>query len=139
MTDQQDYNRKLIDEFRAARSDGNEPMPGRPLLLLTTTGARSGQRRTTPLMYMPDGDRLIVFASNIGAPSHPDWYRNLSTHPDVTVEVGRETFAAAAVTLSGNERARVWNQALAQYPFFAEHQAKTTREIPLVALVRRPE
>src|SRR6266699_3503304 len=77
MIDQNDYNRRVIEEFRADRGKPGGRWEGRPLLLLTTTGARSGQPRTTPMMYIPDGDRLLVIASNAGAPAHPDWYRNL--------------------------------------------------------------
>jgi deazaflavin-dependent oxidoreductase (nitroreductase family) len=116
------------------------------LLLLTTTGARTGQRRTTPMMYIPDGeasegglpDRLLVIPSNIGAPRHPDWYHNLVVHPDVTVEVGDETFEARAVPAEGAEYERLWASVVAQYPFFAEHQEKTTRRIPVVVLTRQP-
>src|SRR5438105_15275085 len=99
MTDQNDYNRKLIKEFRENRSKAGGQFAGRPLLLLTTTGAKSGQRRTTPMMYIaePGGDRLLVIASNTGAPAHPAWYHNLVAHPDVTVEVGTEIFDATAV------------------------------------------
>lgn len=110
-------------------------MEGRPLLLLTTTGARSGRRRTTPLMYHPDGERLIVIASNAGAPKHPDWYRNLAADPAVTVEVGPDTYGAAAVILAGAERERLWGEILGLYPFFAEHETTAApRQIPLVAL-----
>jgi deazaflavin-dependent oxidoreductase (nitroreductase family) len=105
------------------------------LLLLTTTGRRSGQRRTTPMMYHRDGDRLLVIASNIGAPHHPDWYLNLVADPQVTVEVGSETYDAVATPLSGAERTRVWSLLKQTYPFFAEHEAATAREIPVVALV----
>jgi deazaflavin-dependent oxidoreductase (nitroreductase family) len=136
MADQNAYNAQLIDEFRTSRSQGGEPMNGRPLLLLTTTGARSGQRRTTPMMAVRDEGRLFVIASNAGAPKHPDWYRNLVAHPTVTVEVGTETFEATAVVLEGAERARVWGRIIARYPFFAEHQAKISREIPVIALER---
>src|ERR1700694_5331988 len=101
MTDQNDYNRQLIEEFRANRGKSGGPFEGRPLLLLTTTGARSGQRRTTPMMYVPDGQRLLVIASNAGAPSHPAWYYNLVAHPQVSVEVGRETFDATATVTEG--------------------------------------
>ena len=83
------------------------------------------------------GDRLLVIASNIGAPKHPSWYHNLVAHPDVTVEVGAETYEATAVVTQGAERQRVWSLILEGYPFFAEHQAKTTREIPVVALERK--
>jgi len=138
MADQKEYNRKLIEDFRANRGASDGPFAGRPLLLLTTIGAKTGQRRTTPMMYVPDGERLLVIASNAGAPAHPDWYRNLLAHPEVTVEVGAETFDARAKVLEGAERQRLWDSIVASYPFFTEHQAKISREIPLVALERRP-
>jgi deazaflavin-dependent oxidoreductase (nitroreductase family) len=137
MIDQNDYNRRLIEEFRADRSKTDRPLDGRPLLLLTTTGARSGQRRTTPMMYIPDGDRHIVIASNIGAPTHPDWYRNLVAHPEVTVEVGSETFEAAAIVQEGIPRQHLWTRIIELYPFFDEHQVKTARQIPVIVLERR--
>src|SRR5690242_1896214 len=123
MSDQKAYNHKLIEDFRASRGVSDDQFAGRPLLLLTTTGARSGQRRTTPLMYVPDGDRLLVIASNAGAPAHPDWYRNLLAHPQVTVEVGADTFDARAVVLAGMERQQLWDRIVASYPFFTDHQA----------------
>ena len=137
MTDRNDYNRQLIEEFRANRNKAGGPFEGRHLLLLTTTGARSGERRTTPMMYIPDGDRLLVIASNIGAPKHPDWYHNLVAHPEVTIEVGADTLDAIAVVTEGEERHQLWNRIVELYPFFAEHQAKTTRQIPVIALSRR--
>ncbi len=137
MSDQKEYNRKLIEDFRANQGAG--PFAGRPLLLLTTTGAKSGQPRTTPMMYVPDGDRMLVIASNAGAPAHPDWYRNLLAHPQVTVEVGGDAFDARAVVLEGTERQQLWDKIVASYPFFVEHQAKITREIPVIALERLSE
>jgi len=137
MTDMQDYNQRMIEDFRASRSKNGVPLNGRPMLLLTTTGAKSGQRRTTPVMYIPDGERVLVIASNAGAPSHPDWYRNLVAHPEVTVEVGSETFEGAAVVAEGSERQRLWSRIVELYPFFADHQAKITRQIPVVVLERR--
>jgi deazaflavin-dependent oxidoreductase (nitroreductase family) len=134
MTDQNEYNRQLIEQFRAAHGGGQ--FDGRPLLLLTTIGARTSQRRTTPMMYISDDDRLLVVASNAGAPAHPDWYHNLVAHPQITVEVGKETYAATASVLEGAERERLWATIVAQYPFFAEHQAKISRQIPVVALER---
>src|SRR5713101_6497128 len=110
MIDQNDYNRRVIEEFRADRGKPGGRFEGRPLLLLTTTGARSGQPRTTPMMYIPDGDRLLVIASNIGAPAHPGWYHNLAAHPQVTVEVGAETYDATAVVTEGSERHRLWTR-----------------------------
>ena len=136
MIDQNDYNRQLIEEFRANRSKFAGP-GSRPLLLLTTTGAKSGQHYTTPMMYIPNGDRLLVIASNIGAPKHPDWYHNLVAHPEVTVEVGTETYEATAIVTQGTERQQLWTWIIEQYPFFADHQTKTTRQIPVIALTRR--
>lgn len=135
--DQYEYNRRLIEEFRATRGTEGGPMNGRPLLLLTTTGARSGQQRTTPLMFIRDQDRLLVVASAAGALKHPDWYHNLVAHPDVGVEVGNETFAAEALVMEGAERQQQWDRIVEQYPFFTEHQTKTTRTIPLIELRRR--
>ena len=137
MTDQNTYNRQLIEEFRANRGKSGGPMEGRPLLLLTTTGAKSGQLRTTPMMYIPDGDHLLVIASNAGAPVHPDWYRNLVAYPEVTVEVGNEIFEAITIVTEGPERQRLWTRVVELYPFFADHQAKVTRQIPVIVLERR--
>ncbi len=136
MTDQKAYNRQLIEEFRSNRNKAGGPFEGRPLLLLTTTGARSGERRTTPMMYIRDGGQLLVIASNAGAPKHPDWYHNLVAHPQVTVEVGTETFDATARVTQGEERQRLWNRIVELHPFFAEHQAKVTRQIPVIVLSR---
>jgi deazaflavin-dependent oxidoreductase (nitroreductase family) len=133
-----DYNRQLIEEFRANRSKFEGP-GSRPLLLLTTTGAKSGQRRTTPMMYIPNSDRLIVIASNIGAPKHPDWYHNLVAHPEVTVEVGTQTYDATAIVTQGAERQKLWTWIVEQHPFFSDHQAKTSRQIPVIALTRRKD
>ncbi|HET7639433.1 MAG TPA: nitroreductase family deazaflavin-dependent oxidoreductase [Ktedonobacteraceae bacterium] len=138
MTDQNAYNRQLIEEFRAHRGKSGGPMEGRPLLLLTTTGAKSGQLRTTPVMYIPDGDHLLVIASNAGAATHPDWYRNLLSHPEVTVEVGNETFKAIAAVTEGSERQRLWTRVVELYPFFVDHESKTTRQIPVIVLRRKP-
>jgi deazaflavin-dependent oxidoreductase (nitroreductase family) len=135
--ERQEYNRRLIEEFRA--NQGGGAMAGRRLLLLTTIGAKTGQRRATPMMYVPDGDRLLVIASNIGAPAHPDWYRNLAANPEVTVEVGDQAYEARAVVLAGDERERVWAMIVEGYPFFIEHQAKTARQIPVIALERKPD
>jgi len=132
-TDMKAYNRKLIEEFRA--NGGPEPKD-RQLLLLTTTGARTGEPRTTPMMYIPDGDRLLVIPSNSGAPHHPDWYHNLVAHPDVTVEVADETYQARAVVPQGAERDRLFAEVSEKFPFFADHQAKISRTIPVVILER---
>ncbi|HEY3341726.1 MAG TPA: nitroreductase family deazaflavin-dependent oxidoreductase [Anaerolineae bacterium] len=137
MSDQKEYNRQLIEEFRTTRDSPGGPLNGRPVVLLTTTGAKSGQRRTTPMMSIFDENRLIVIASNAGAPVHPDWYRNLVANPSVTVEVGTETYDAIAVVLEGAQRSETWARVVARYPFFAEHQAKVSRQIPVVLLERQ--
>src|SRR6266852_5303098 len=120
MTNRNDYNRHVIEEFRANGSKVSGPFEHTPLLLLTTTGAKSGERRITPMEYIPDGDRLLVFASKAGAPTHPDWYHNLVAHPEVTVEVGTETYTARATVLRGEERDRLFRRHAEQYPGFAE-------------------
>jgi deazaflavin-dependent oxidoreductase (nitroreductase family) len=127
-------NRRVIEQFRAGGEiDG---MHRDRLLLLTTTGARAGRTRTTPMMFHRDGDRLLVIASNVGAPHHPDWYHNLVANPSVTVEIGDERYAAKAVPTTGADRDRVWQEIKSRYPFFADHEAKTSRTIPVVALER---
>jgi len=136
MVDMSDWNRQTIEAFRSNGGKVGGMWEGRPLLLLTTTGAKSGQRRTTPTMYLRDGDRLLVFASKGGAPTHPDWYHNLVAHPQVTVEVGSETYEATATVLKGEERDRLYARQAELYPQFGEYQTKTDREIPVIALVR---
>src|ERR671927_20150 len=109
MADWNAFNRSLIAEYRATGGQVTGQFAGAPLLLLTTTGARSGQPRTTPLAYTVDGDRLVVIASKGGAPTHPDWYHNLRAQPEVTVELGTETFPARATIPQGAERQRLFD------------------------------
>lgn len=137
MAEMNDWNRKIIEEFHANGGKVGGPFEGAPLLLLTTTGAKSGERRTTPLVYMPEGDHMVIFASKAGAPTNPDWYHNLIAHPQVTVEAGTETFNAVAVVITGEERDRLYAQQAARNPGFAEYQTKTTRKIPVIALERQ--
>ena len=132
-----DYNRHLIEEFRANGGKVSGQFEYTPLLLLTTRGARSGQRRTTPLAYMPEGARLVVFASAGGAPTHPNWYHNLEAYPHVIIEIGTETFDAIADVAGEQERDRLWARGVEMYPSLDEHQAKTTRQIPVIALSRQ--
>jgi deazaflavin-dependent oxidoreductase (nitroreductase family) len=132
-----DWNSKIIEEFRTNGGKVGGPFEGAPLLLLTTTGAKSGKHHTSPIMYLPDGDRLFIFASKAGAPTNPDWYHNLVAHPHATVEVGTETFNVKATVTSGEERDRLYAQQAKMYPGFADYQKKTTRQIPVVALERR--
>ena len=136
MAELSSWNRQIIEEFRANKGKVGGPFEGAPMLLLTTTGAKSGKRHTTPLVYLPDNDRLIIFASKGGAPTDPDWYYNLVAHPPVTVEVGAETFDATAIVLTGEERDRLYNRQAQVNPVFADFQAKTTRVIPVIALQR---
>jgi deazaflavin-dependent oxidoreductase (nitroreductase family) len=137
MSDQIAYNRSVVEEFRANGGKLGGRLEHMPILLLTTIGAKSGQPRVTPLGYLTDGDRLLIFASDLGAPRHPAWYHNLLAHPEVTVEVGSETFQAIARVVEGEERERLWAKALIPFPFIADHQAKTTRQIPLIVLTRQ--
>ena len=136
MSDMSDFNRAIIDEFRANEGRVGGPFEGSPVLLLTSTGAKSGERRTTPVMYLPDGERMVVFASKGGAPTNPAWYHNLLAHPAATVEVGPETVDVNAVVTSGEDRERLFNRQAELYPQFADYARKTTREIPVVALER---
>ena len=109
---------------------------GSTVLLLTTTGRRSGEPRTTPLIYAQDGDRFVIVGSKGGAPEHPGWYRNLEKTPGVELQVGDEVFSARARTASGEERERLWRKANEVWPHYDEYARKTEREIPVVVLER---
>lgn len=130
----QERNEGVIEEFRA---NGGKVKGWAPLILLTTTGAKTGQRRIIPLMYVSDGDRVLAIASKGGSPKHPLWYHNLLAHPEVTVEVGSEKFEATARVLTGDEREQAFAKAAEAFPFYAEYQKKAPREIPVIALERR--
>ena len=138
MTEMQEFNQRIIAEFRANEGRVGPPFEGAPMVLLTTTGAKSGKQRTTPLVYLPNGERVVVFASKAGAPTDPDWYRNLVANPDVTVEVGTEKYEATAVVTGGEERDGLYAQQASKFPNFAEYEKKTDRVIPVVALERKP-
>ncbi|RCG26883.1 nitroreductase family deazaflavin-dependent oxidoreductase [Sphaerisporangium album] len=130
-----DFNRQIIEEFRANGGRVGGPFEGGRLLLLTTTGARSGRPHTTPLAYLPDGgERTLVIASGGGAPKHPAWYHNLVADPRVTVEYGVFTVEARAIVLEGAERDRLFARAAEADPGWTAYQAKTTRVLPVVAL-----
>jgi deazaflavin-dependent oxidoreductase (nitroreductase family) len=109
---------------------------GSTVLLLTTTGRKSGEPRTTPLIYAQDGDRYVIVASKGGAPEHPGWYENLQKDPNVELQVLDEVFPARARTAEGEERERLWAKANEVWPHYAEYQEKTDREIPVVVLER---
>lgn len=137
MPDRKDWNRQTIEAFRANQGRVGGVWEGRPLLLLTTTGAKSGRRRTNPVMYLREGNRLFVFASKGGAPTHPDWYHNLLAHPDVTVEIGDQTYQAIAKPVTGAERDTIYARWAQQYSQFREYQEKTRRIIPVIELEPR--
>ena len=131
-----DWNDKIIAEFRAnaGRVGGN--FEGAPLLLLHTTGAKSGLERVSPMMYMQVGDSWAVFASKAGADTNPDWYHNLLANPKAQIEVGTETIDVIGRDLGDDEREPIWTAQKAAYPGFAGYERKTTRQIPVVLLSR---
>jgi deazaflavin-dependent oxidoreductase (nitroreductase family) len=131
-SDMKAFNQKIIAEFRANKGQLSGQMAGRTLMLLTTTGAKSGQLRTAVLGFGREGENFIVVASNNAAPADPSWYRNLQAKPDATVEVGAEKIKVRARTARGADRERV----KALLPYFAGQQEKTSRELPLVVLER---
>jgi deazaflavin-dependent oxidoreductase (nitroreductase family) len=132
-----DFTQRLIDELR---SHGGEvtsgPMAGRPLMILTTRGARSGEERTAVVTYTRDGDRYVIAASKSGAPTNPDWFHNLQANPEVRVEAGGEAFTARATVTTGEERDRLWEQHAAERPEFREYPKITDRVIPMIVLDR---
>jgi deazaflavin-dependent oxidoreductase (nitroreductase family) len=136
MADVRDFNSTVIDEFRANHGKVTGIFENSPLLLLTTTGAKSGKQHTTPVVYTTDGDRLVVIASKGGAPNNPAWYHNLVANPTVTIELPNERFEARAVVTSGEERQRLFDAQAALMPNFNDYAQKTTRQIPVVALER---
>jgi deazaflavin-dependent oxidoreductase (nitroreductase family) len=128
------YNEKIIAEFRANAGRVGGPFDGAPLLLLHTTGAKSGNDRVNPMMYLPDDGRALVFASAAGADQHPAWYFNLLANPQVVVEIGTETYHAIAEPVPDPERGELYAEQARRYPGFADYQRKTSRVIPVVAL-----
>jgi deazaflavin-dependent oxidoreductase (nitroreductase family) len=131
-----DFNQGVIDEFRARHGVVGGPFAGAPVVLLTTTGARTGQKRVHPLVGLVDDGTLYVFASKAGAPTNPDWYHNLVAHPEVEVEFGDERFAAVAAPVTGPERDRLFAAQVAAQHGFADYEKATERVIPVVALHR---
>jgi deazaflavin-dependent oxidoreductase (nitroreductase family) len=132
-----DLNSGTIETFRANHGQPGGFWEGRPLLLLTTTGAKSGQLRTTPVMYLREGDRIFIFASKGGAPTNPDWYYNLVAHPEVTVEIGDQTYHALARTVTGAEHDSIYTRWAEMYPQYREYQEKTSRSIPVIEVLRQ--
>jgi deazaflavin-dependent oxidoreductase (nitroreductase family) len=132
--DANDWNSKIIEEFRANDGKVGGPFEGAPLLLLHTTGAKSGKERVNPMMYRPVDGGYAVFASKAGAPTNPDWYHNLVAHPAVQAEIGSQTLNLTARVAAGDEREHIWTAHKTANPGFAEYEAQTTRQIPVVIL-----
>jgi deazaflavin-dependent oxidoreductase (nitroreductase family) len=131
-----DFNRKIVDEFRANRGRVGGVFHGTPLLLLHHTGARSGTERVNPVGYLEDDGRYVVIASNGGALNSPHWYHNLKAGPNVTIEVGTETIAVVAREATGEERERLFRTLVERFPQLAEYDQKTDRVIPVIVLSR---
>ena len=136
MNNPNDWNEKIIAEFRSNAGKVGGPFEGRTLLLLHTSGAKSGQERVNPVAYCRDGDKLVIIASKGGAPSNPDWYYNLLAHPQVMVEVGTETFEVRAEQTAEPERTRLYQEMVKVMPGFADYERKTERVIPVITLTR---
>lgn len=136
MTEVNDWNARIIAEFRANEGRVGGQFEGAPMLLLHTTGAKTGAERVNPMMYLDHEGRRFVFASKAGADNHPDWYHNLVANPAVSVEVGTEKYQATAASVPGEERDRIYAEQARRYPGFAEYAEKTSRVIPVVELHR---
>ena len=137
MNDVSDWDRRIIEEFRANGGNVGGQFTGVPLLLLTTMGAKSGEPRTRPLAYLSEGGRIYVFAGNRGAPTNPAWYHNLVAHPDVIVELGTEQFEARAIVLDSAEGERLGRIQVQKIPALASLAATITRQVPVVLLERK--
>jgi deazaflavin-dependent oxidoreductase (nitroreductase family) len=133
-----DWNIQIIEEFRANDGKVGGPFANMTLLILHTTGAKSGLSRINPVACMADGDRLVIIASKGGAPNNPAWYHNLVANPEVSVEFGTEQFKAQASIAEEPERSELYDKMATLYPGFAEYQRNTTRVIPVVILTRLP-
>jgi deazaflavin-dependent oxidoreductase (nitroreductase family) len=129
-----DWNSKIIEEFRANEGRVGGQFEGAPLLLLHTVGAKSGQPRVNPMMYLRVPGGYAVFASKAGAPTNPDWYHNVMAHPQVTAEIGTGTVELEARVAQGEERERIWAAQKSAYPGFADYEQKTSRQIPVLIL-----
>lgn len=134
MAEVNDWNKQIIDEFRAHGGKVGGQFEGAPLLLLHTTGAKTGQARVNPMMYLADGDDHVVFASKAGAPTNPDWYHNLVANRRASIEVGDATINVVARVADGDTRERLWSTQKDRYSGFADYEAKTDRQIPVVVL-----
>jgi len=137
MSGVRDWNRKIIAEFRANKGKVGGMFEGRTLLLLHTKGARSRQERINPVAYVRDGERFVVIASKGGAPTNPDWYYNILANPDLTVEVGTETFHVHATETEEPERTRLYNKMVQMMSAFDRYRRKTKRKLPVIVLTPR--
>lgn len=131
-------NKRVVEEFRANGGEVGGYFAGAPMLLLHHVGAHSGTERVNPLVYLRDGDDLVVSASKGGAPHHPDWYHDLKAHPRVVIELGTETVAVEALEVTGAERDRLYARLAELRPAFAGYEARTDRVIPMFRLRRTP-
>ncbi len=138
MSEQNEWNRQVIEEFRANEGKVGGFFENATLLLLHTTGAKSGKERINPLMYIEDGDRYVIVASAAGAQNHPDWYYNVVANPEVGVEMGTDEFQARASVAGEPERTDLYAAVSERYPNFIEYQEKTDRVIPVLTLDRLP-
>ncbi len=129
-----DFNQQIIEEFRSNDGVVGGPFEGAPVLILHSTGAKSGLERLNPLMYRQEGDSVAIFASKAGAPDNPDWYHNLRANPVASIEVGTGTRSVEARVAEGTERDDIWERQKAEWPQFAEYEANTDRTIPVVLL-----
>jgi len=136
MSELDDFNQGVIKEFRANQGKVGGQMAGMPVLLLTTTGAKTGRSLTRPLVYTRDGNRIVIIASFAGAPHNPPWYHNLVANPVATVELGADRFKVRAAVTSGEERQRLFDRQAEQMAIFRDYQKKTTRQIPVLVLTR---
>ena len=136
MAELNDFNQQIIDEFRSNGGKVGGGFEGARLLLLHTTGAKSGTERVNPLAYRTDGGHLVVFGSKAGAPTNPDWYHNLRANPRASVEVGADRFDVNARVAEGEERERIWREQKDEAPGFADYERRTERTIPVIVLER---
>jgi deazaflavin-dependent oxidoreductase (nitroreductase family) len=135
VADGDDFNTKVIEDFRANGGKVGGPFEGAPLLLLHHNGAKTGTERVNPLMYQQVGSGYAIFASAAGGPRDPQWFRNLVAHPEVTLELGASTVRARARVTEGNERDSIWETQKERFPQFAEYEKNTApRVIPVVVL-----
>jgi len=134
MSERDDWNGKIIDEFRANAGKVGQPFEGVPILLLHHRGAKTGTERINPLAYRRDGDNYVIFASKAGAPTNPDWYHNVQANPESEIEVGTDKVSVRARVAQDDERERLWELQKKEFPGFADYEQKTSRQIPVIVL-----